>query len=81
MLAFLGDRLDLLRLPHQIGARDLLAPQADRGLIGQHRHDDSADGADAPRSEPPQRSPVELVFLGQKAAQRATGILGIEAAG
>ena len=60
VLAFLGDRLDLLRLPHQIGGGDLFAPQSDRRLIGQHRHDDSTDRANAPRSEPPQRSPVEF---------------------
>lgn len=53
VLALLGDQLELLRLSRQIGVGKLLVPQSDRGLMGQHRHDDSADGADAPRSEPP----------------------------
>jgi hypothetical protein len=81
VLAFLGDRLDLLRLPRQIGVGDLLVPQSDRGLMGQHRHDDSADRARAPRSEPPERSPVELILLGQKAGQQTAGIFDLEAAG
>jgi hypothetical protein len=71
----------MLRLSRQIGTGDLLAPPSDRGLIGQHRHNDRGDGAYAPRSKPPQRSPVEILFLGQKAGQQAAGIFGLEAAG
>ena len=43
VLAFPGDGLDLLRLPRQIGGRDLVAPPSDRGLVGEHRHDHRAD--------------------------------------
>ena len=49
--------------------------------MGQHRHDDSADRTHAPRSEPPERSPVELILLGQKAGHQTAGIFDLEAAG
>ena len=36
-VALLGDGLDLLGLARQIGGRDLVAPPAQRGLVGEHR--------------------------------------------
>ena len=50
VLAFLGNRLDLLRLPCQIGCRDLFAPHGDRGLVGEHGQDDRADRSQRPTS-------------------------------
>ena len=41
---------------------------------------DGADRADAPRAEPPQRAAVEIVFLGQKTAQHAAGVVRVQAA-
>jgi len=79
VLAVLCDRLDLLRLPRQIGRRDLVAPRSDRGLVRHQRHDHGRDGGKTPRAEPPQRASVEFVLLGQKSGQQATGIFGIEA--
>ena len=52
----------------------------DRRLAGEQRDDDRADRGNAPRSQPPQRAPVELILLGQKPAQQAAGIFGLEAA-
>ncbi len=67
-------------LPRQIAAGNLFAPPSDRRLVGQHRDDDGTDRAHAPGSEPPERAPVELIFLGQKAGQQPAGIFGLEAA-
>ena len=75
VLALPGDRLDLLRLPRQIDGRDLVAPPADLRTGWPCTATTTAPtGADAPRSQPPQRAAVELVFLGQKAGQQAAGI-------
>ena len=79
VLGFPGDRLDLLRLPGQIGRRHLIALQAERRLVGHHGQDHRAGRADAPRSDPPQRAAVEIVFLGQQAAQHAAGVVRVEA--
>ena len=48
--------------------------------LASRRHDDNADGSGAPRSQPPQRAPVDLVLLGQKSGQQAAGIFSLEAA-
>ena len=52
--------------------------QPSRDWLAMHRDDHGADGADAPRSQPPQRAAVELVLLGQKSGQQAAGIFGVE---
>jgi hypothetical protein len=71
----------LLRLPRQVGRRDLVVPRSDPGLVGEHRGDDGADRGSPPRPEPPQRAAVEHVLLGQKARQQAAGIFVLETAG
>ena len=47
-------------------------------LVGHHGQNHRSRGADAPRSDPPQRAAVELVFLGQQIAQHATGVIRLE---
>ncbi len=76
VLAFLGHPLDLLRLAHEIGGGNLLAPQPHRGLVGVKRDDHRGNRADPPRSQSPQRAPVDFVFLGQKSVYPAAGIVG-----
>ena len=78
-LAFPGDGLNLLRLSRQIGGGDLVAPRSDRRLVGVEGDGDGGDRTNRPRPEPPERAPVEFIFLGQESRQHAAGILCVEA--
>jgi hypothetical protein len=80
VLALFSGKLELLRLPYQIGRCGLFVPQTDRGLVGEKGEDDGADRRGSPGSEPPEGAAVKLVFLGEQAGERAAGFFGIEAA-
>jgi hypothetical protein len=67
--------LDLLRLPHQIGGSILISPQSATGLVGEQSDNHRGNRANTPRAEPPQRAPVEFIFLGQESSQPTSGII------
>ena len=79
VLAVPGDGLQPVGLLHQVGCRDLVAPPAERMLVGHDGNHDGCDRRDAPGSETPHRTAVEFVFLGKEAAQHATGVFSVEA--
>src|SRR6516225_2106175 len=66
----------MLRLQRQVGGSDLLMPHSE--LVGENGHHDRADRANRPGSEPPQRSPVEFILLGQEPGKHATRALRLE---
>ena len=79
VLAFPGGKLELLRLLHESGRCGLVAPQADRGLVGNQGEDHSADRDGGPGSEPPEGTAVKFVFLGEQTGKCAAGLF-VEAA-
>ena len=79
--ALLGEGLQPLGLPRQVGGGDLLAAQRQLRLVGEHGQHDRGDRRGAPGADPPQRAAVERILFGQQPAQCPTGILDLETAG
>ncbi len=77
-LGFPGEKLDLLRLPGQVDGGDLFALEAERRLVGHHGHDDRGGSASAPGRDPPQRTAIERILVGQQLAQHASRVFRLE---
>src|SRR4029077_1795211 len=75
-LVLSGDLFDLLRLPRQVGGSYLLMPHSK--LACENGHDHRADRTNRPGPEPPQRSPVEFILLGQEPGKHAARVLDFE---
>ena len=78
-LGFPRRELSLLCLSQEIGGRGLLAPQTDRGLVGDKGNDDGADRDHRPGSEPPESSAIEFFLVGEKSGKRAAGLANVQA--
>jgi len=81
VLALFRQRLDLLRLAREIDGGDLLAAPSELRLIGDDGEHHGDDGGHAPTADPPQRTAVELVLLGEKSRQYSAGIFSLVGAG
>jgi hypothetical protein len=70
---------DLLRLPREVGGRHLIAPNSCRRLAGEQGQDDCGHRANRPRSQPPERSSIEFILLGQEPGKHSAGVIRVEA--
>jgi hypothetical protein len=79
-LGFLRRKLNLLCLPHEIDGCGLLAPHADRGLVGDESSDDGANGHCRPGPQPPEGTVVKVILFGEKPGKRTAGLVIIKVA-
>ncbi len=70
------DDLNLLGLPRQIGGGDTVLSLVDIGLIGQDSDSDGANRSHAPGGQPPRRSPVVSILIGEEADLHTLQIMG-----